>query len=299
MFFELTDSLTTAILYAMENQQQQSLLDATALTLIPAAGVSADEERFYTLPTWTSNDGFKMLESFVFSLGASAAKTELKDVLVAGRGVFRNFKNVLKAYPELERRWHFYKDKRLRQRLMEWYNALREAWGLEALGQDFDDYDELTKQDFTFVRYNPRRDADCVAAYARAVAVELEHDGSELAIAAATLWRGRFAGVALGQKDGFVCRALADEFVGCLLSAPCPSPAKETVVLTDFFVTQNYRGLGIARTLMALCISSLRERGIHWLIIADTTIPQQLDALITRMGFERQGLLLVADVTKL
>ena len=175
MIFELTDSLAQSMLYAMENQEQQFVLDASRALLVPADQASVDEETYYSLPHWDSHDGYNMLESFVFSLGASKAKSELKSALIAGRGVFRNFKHVLKAYPEVERRWHVYKDRQLRARLMEWYNALRESWGLEALSQDFDDYDDLTEQDFTFSAYNPSKDKDCVAEFSRAVAEELQN----------------------------------------------------------------------------------------------------------------------------
>ncbi|MCR5725295.1 MAG: GNAT family N-acetyltransferase [Treponema sp.] len=299
MIFDLTDSLAAAILYAMENQEERSVLDAEHALLVPAGSVAVDGEKVYSLPQWTSADGFKMLEDFVFSLGESAAKAELKAVLISGRGVFRNFKNVLKSFPEVERRWHVFKDMQLRSRLMEWYNALRESWGLEALAQDFDEYDDLTEQDFTFSTYDAARDADGVAYAAHAVAEELSKTyAGELGRAAADLFLACCSRVLPEQKSGLVCRSFTDDFAGCLLFAPCPSPAKETVVLTDFFVVQNYRGLGIARELMMHCLSQLKERGIHWFIIANTTIPQTLDSLIARMGFERKGTVLAADVTK-
>lgn len=300
MFFELTDSLAQSILYAMENQEQQYVLDAAhSLLVAESQGITVDEEAYYSLPSWNSSDGYNMLESFVFSLGESNAKSALKDVLVTGRGVFRNFKHVIKAYPEVERRWHRFKDKQLRARLMEWYNALRESWGLEALSQDFDEYDDLTEQDFTFSAYNAGKDKACIAEFSNAIAEELEQRlQGELGQAAATLWQQRYASVALEEKNGFVCRSLTDEFAGCILTASVPSSSKETVVITDFFVVQNYRGLGIARELLSLCLLRLKERGVHWCIIAETALPPILDSLVARMGFERKEFALVADITK-
>ena len=298
MVFELTDSLAQAILYAMENQEQQFALDAARSLLVLAQDCSVDEETYYSLPRWNSGDGYNVLESFVFSLGDSNAKTELKQVLISGRGVFRNFKNVLKSYPEIDRRWHVFKDKRLRARLMEWYNALRESWGLALLSQDFDEYDELTEQDFTFSAYNPDKDADCVVKQSRAIADELEKSlQSEVGQAAALVWQNHSATVPSHTKSGFVCRSLTEEFAGCILVSFCPSSAKKTVVITDFFVAQNYRSLGIARELLTLCFSRLKECGVQWCIV-DLTIPPQLDSLFARLGFERKGTISVADVTK-
>ncbi len=300
MVFELTDRLTSAILYAMENQDAQFALDAATGKLVDAHAVSVDEELVYSLPQWTSADGFKMLESFVFSLGESKAKLELKHVLIAGRGVFRNFKNVLSSYPEIDRRWHLYKNKLLYVRLFEWYNALRESWGLEALEQDFEEYDDLTEQDFTFGMYDSGKDAESVAQQAHVVADELtETYTGALGTAAADVFLRCSAFTLPEKKSGVVCRSLTEEFAGCLLYAPCPSSAENAVVVTDFFVVQNYRGLGIARELLQLSFLRLKQSGVQWFIIANTAIPPSLDSLVARMGFERKGIVLAADITKL
>ena len=135
---------------------------------------------------------------------------------------------------------------------------------------------------------------------ARAVADELEESFRDgLGRAAAALFLRQSAYAQTEAKSGLVCRAFNEEFAGCLLYAPCPSSAKDAVLVTDFFVDQNYRGLGIARELMKLCLSQVKESGVHWIIIANTTVPQSLDSLVTRMGFERKGTVLAADVTKL
>jgi GNAT superfamily N-acetyltransferase len=183
---------------------------------------------------------------------------------------------------------------------MEWYNALRESWGLEALEQDFEEYDDLTEQDFTFGTFDADSDAALVTKQAHAVAEELSKAYSGgLGLAMQTVFLQSSASAAATLKDGYLCRSLTNDFAGCLLYAPCPSSAKDTVILTDFFVAQNYRGLGIARELFQLSFLRLKQRGVHWFIIANTAIPPSLDSLVTRMGFERRGIVLVADITKL
>ena len=274
MVFDLTDSLAEAVLFAMENQEHDFVLDAASGMVISADEKSADEETVYTLPDWDSHDGYELLESFVSGLHAPQAKADLRNVLIAGRGVFRNFKNVIRQYPEVERKWHFYKAKQMRLRLMEWYNALRESWGLEALSDEIEEFDDLIEEDFVFRAYNPAQDKDCVALGADAVFTEFEKSAEgELGQAFAAMWRDSFA---QGRDEsGFVCRTLSDDFAGCLLISPFPSCATKTVQVTALFVNQNYRGLGIARALLLFCMTHVRERGIRWIII--TRIPQILE----------------------
>ncbi|MBD5427180.1 MAG: GNAT family N-acetyltransferase [Treponema sp.] len=296
MVFDLTDSIAQRIAFAMENQEADFVLDARSGSVVPAEEKSADEETVYTLPSWDSHDGYRVLESFVSGLHAQKAKQELKNVLIAGRGVFRNFKAVIKQYPEVERKWHFYKEKQMRFRLMEWYNALRESWGLEVLSEDFDDSDDLIEEDFVFRAYNPVQDKDCVALGADAVFAEYEKSAEgELGQAFAEL----FARSDFGTTEdtyGFVCRTLTDDFAGCLMVSPFPSCAKKTVIMTRFFVNQNYRGLGIARALLSFCLSQLREHGVRWFIMV--RVPQILEPTLIRFGFEKNDAGFVADLNK-
>lgn len=300
MVFELTDPLILSIERAMENQEQLFALDPSTKSLVPLQkGQSADEETLYSLPSWTSQDGFQMLENFVATVHLESARSELRKVLISGRGVFRNFKNVIREYPEVERRWHFFKDKQMRSRITDWYNALRGVWGLEALDQDFEEYDDLTEEDFTFSEYDPKKDADCIALNAGALTDEIRNRSKgELAQALAFLWKSQYQHIEPNQKRGFLCRSITSEFAGCLLVSPCPSSAKETVVVTDFFVAQNYRGLGIARELLSVCLPYLKEHGIRWCIISATMIPAILEPLVSRWGFRKTDSGYVADFTE-
>ncbi len=299
MVFELTDPLAEELIHAMENQDELYVLDAESGCVVPAAEKEADEENIYTLPSWSSEDGYKMLETFVSELHAPLARAELKEVLVSGRGVFRNFKNVLKSYPEVDRKFHFYKEKEMRARLYDWYNALRESWGLEKLEQEADEVGDLVHEDFVFRGYDPVQDKDCVALGASAVAEEFKTMWpGEVGQAVSVLWHRQCEYGSPAGVNGFVCRTLSDEFTGCILVSPCPSSAKKTVIVTSYFVLQNYRGLGIGGELISTCLSHLRERGIQWVIIADSIIPKTLEPLLTRMGFEQTGFGFAADLQR-
>ena len=65
-----------------------------------------------------------------------------------------NFRNTLKKYPEIDKRWHIFKHRTMSARINEWYNSLREIWGLEKLDQLSESDDALVHDDFSFEEYN-------------------------------------------------------------------------------------------------------------------------------------------------
>lgn len=300
MIFELTDSIAKEIAFYMENQESEFVFDTVSKKVLPLSAVdeSSDEENICSLPSWSSKDGFILLERFADGVRSKKLRAELKAVLANGRGVFRNFKIVLRKNPEIERRFYQFKEKEVHLRLMEWYNALREAWGLEKLAEEADEPESLLHEDFTFRAYNPLKDGDCIARGADAVADEiLEDNPGELGKALAELWRRRFGAFDAENAGGFVCRTLSDDFAGCLLFSECVSSTKKAVALAACFVAQNYRGLGIAKELFSLCFSELRIRGVQWFIIADSAIPQGMEPmLIDRFGCKNAGTCFVAPL---
>ena len=135
MTFELTVKLTDEILKALENQEEEFLIDAKNGCLIKKNqnGFTADEENYYKIPEWTSAEGYKIRDEFTQNLHSPAVQDELLDILQSGRGVFKNFKNTLKKYPEVDRKWHIFKNRIMKFYINDWYNELRELWGLEKL----------------------------------------------------------------------------------------------------------------------------------------------------------------------
>ncbi len=312
MIFELTDSISKEILFAMENQNSECFFDANKKAVISYDSlekeipltdteINSKVENIYSLPSWSSNDGYNLLEKFTFNLHSEKIQSELKKVLANGRGVFRNFKNVLKNYPEVYRRFEVFKKKEMQLRLMEWYNTLRESWGLEKLEQDIqsDENDDLLREDFIFRQFDYNQDKNQIDKDSSVIAEELnKQNPGELGQAIAQIWLRQYELWMSNSVNGFVCRTLSNEFAGCLLYSTYPSCAKETVSLSVCFVNQNYRGLGIAKELFTLCFSYLKKRGIHWFIIAGMAIPQILEPMISQLGFEKKGTLFVADLLR-
>ena len=282
----------------MEDQNENLALDASNLSFVSAE--SADEENIYTLPFWGGENGYRLLEDFTSGLKNEKVYSSLRKILTEGRGVFRNFKNELKKYPEIEHGFYIYKENAMKVIVMDWYNALRESWGLEKLDYDIEEYQDLVLEDFIFDEYNYTRDNNCIA---EIVSAEAERLGEELpvefSLQAKDLWLSQFADISGDSVNGFVCRTLSEEFAGCILFSLCPSPSTASAKLTGLVVAENYRGLGIAKELVEKCISSLRAKGISWLLIAANFIPLILEPLFDRLGFKKMGNVYAADLTKL
>ena len=293
MTFDLTGALADAIADALENQERRFVVDAEKGALADAVSVKPDEVRYYALPEWDSAAGFKLREAFVAHLHAPLVRAELQDVLHSGRGVFRNFKSVLKRFPEAEKKWHRFKNKKLYEYIGGWYNGLREIWGLEKLDHIVEENGDLIHDDFTFQEYDSARDRDCIlnSASARDFCGGLSGsiDSDEIANAVSELWRQLFSYGESVHQSGFVCRALNGDFAGCITTASASSRIETTVVLTSFFVPESYRELGIGSELFSLCLADLQKRGKRYVVTANTIIPDSLVALFERNGFQKTG----------
>ena len=270
MTFELGDGLLDEIIYSMEDQDLEQVIDAAEGHVLPVGdglgeGVGPDEldddteDRYYRLPEWTSGDGFELLRDFTNGLHSPLAREDLRRAMQGGRGVFRRFKDVLRSYPEVERKFFVFKENRMKARVVEWFNGLRESWGMERLAfsesDALEETEELVLNDFMFREYDSGKDGDDTGRGSDFVAEEYARQFSfELGGAVAEQWRRLSSAREAGEKFGFVCRSHSDEFTGCLLFSFCPPSAKTAVVLTDFFVLQDYRGLGIGEELLAKCL---------------------------------------------
>lgn len=295
MTFELTDSLIDDILFSMENQDAKWQVRAPDGALVNAEDISgkskAQSEEYYDIPEWTSADGYNLMETFTNSIRMPRAREDLRRILQAGRGVFRNFKTTVKLYPQIERKWYLFKNESMKKRVVEWYNTLRDSWGLEQLEYNpREETEDLVQTDFVFSEYNPQKDGGDIRTIASFLAKDYEAQFDPLLAQAVTdIWQNLSHFSAAEAKLGFVCRSQTDEFIGCLLVSFCPSSAKKAVMLTDFFVLPNFRGMGIAEALLQKCKPYLEQRGIQWILLANATIPDFMQPLLQRFGFEQQG----------
>ena len=159
MKFELDEILIDDILFHMENQMGSFLLDCRECYVVNTDNPEfeaaedidyTDTERFIALPEWGPQDGFRLMEKFTATLKNPVARFELSEALNQKKGVFRAFKRTIEQYPEVESIWFSYKEHKMKNVVINWYNSLREEWGLEPLGIEHEDTSMLILEDFVF-----------------------------------------------------------------------------------------------------------------------------------------------------
>lgn len=252
--FELEPGLVDELIYGMENQDGLFVLDTQTMQVLPDDEVepeAADEEgRIVPLPEWRPVDGFRLMEGFAASLRNPLFREELRVILQSGRGVFRQFKDAVRQRPDMERLWFSWKQREMRRRIHEWYNNLREVWGLAPLAwEDNPEQDtaDLVLWDFEFRELRPEECADFARldrqffdeAYAGLAGPELDR-------LYARLRRGQPLPPAEGGGQVTGVFAPGGELVGFMWC--CLGPDWAELMLIG--VWPEYRGLGMARTLI-------------------------------------------------
>lgn len=244
MRFELDKILTDEILFYMENQDGEFLLDARESKVIKIDKYNQDgghdfedESRYITLPKWDSNDGFRLMEKFAVEFKNPVVRHELSAALNSKRGVFRSFKNVLEQYPEAEKMWHNFKNRKMKEDVFAWYNALREEWGLEPVGGEPEDISSIILEDFIF-REGKECDIPNVSALHKLCIDELKEKTFILETKSQINLSGCIclaAETANGEFCGYICAVKNEPYLQ----------------ITRLEVKPEYRGMGIGKTLLA------------------------------------------------
>jgi len=249
MQFELTGALIDDILFAMEDQMGEFMLDtvegvvaggADGLDFLDEDPDDDEEsgERYIDLPKWDSSDGFRLMEHFAAGLRNPIVREELSSALGLGRGDFRAFKDTLSRHPEIEKLWFVFKDQEMKNEIVRWYNGLREEWGLEKIGIEPDETGDLVFEDF---RIRPFRKEDVFQAE------ELHRQCLE---------ENKDSKIDSGLS--FSLEGLAAESMGGELAGYISWENKENIVFIQRLeVKAEFRGLGIGETLLVKFIESL------------------------------------------
>ena len=273
MQFELTEALIDDILFSMEDQMGEFMLDT--VEGVVAGGVDgpdfSDEDlddddgeggdRYIDLPEWDSADGFRLMERFAAGFRNPIVREELTSALSLGRGVFRAFKDTLGRHPEAEKLWFAYKDKEMKREIIRWYNGLREEWGIEKIGLEPEDTDDLVLEDF---RFRPFRKEDIFMAEElhRRYTEEAKNKliGEETALSAngiadVIIKEAQTLRTISGSsfEQGLVVESGSEEFAGYI------SGLKRGAVfyIQNLEVKDKFRGLGLGEALLVKFLESL------------------------------------------
>jgi len=247
------------ILFHMEDQHGDFLLDTCEGMVLPMDDLDLDDDsdnRYISLPEWGPTDGFRLMERFTAGLRNAPVREGLSAALDRGRGVFRAFKDTLARHPETEKLWFAYKDAEMKREVIDWYNALRESWGLELIGEEPEDIVGLTLEDFRF-RKGTLADVAQVEDLHKACMEEYRNapDGKGATgeiLAAMGEWV--FPG-----DISFVAETAGGDFAG-YVCATCSLDACLRVCAVE--VHGEYRGLGLGKSLVARLLEQADDRGI-------------------------------------
>ena len=298
MYFELDAELVDQIIFAMENQSEEFLFDTAERLVVPVeemeneSGEEKDEaeprggpDRYIDIPEWNSFLGFQLMERFVGTLNNPVYRSALKDALQSGRGVFRNFKNVLKEKREIERLWFQFKEKEMRREVAEWYECLRESWGLEELEADLEAVEEtegLVLEDFTLSADPGGREW---------VLKELDRQGylethaESLRERSLTAYAGERGLLPPLESPASVVRIAEDpsgEIVGFAWGV---KEGGDRGRIVQLFVVPEMRGLGIASVLLEAELAAFKEEGIEEAAVALSGPGMSFAGHCERQGF--------------
>ncbi len=275
--FDLSDAMTDDILFAMENQEYDFMIEAETGAIITMSDDAMDAG-FGSLetgtdliepPEWTSQDGFALMDSFSAGVGDPIARAALSAALSRGRGVFKAFKKTMEAWPEIERRWFEYKRKSMVKRVAEWYDEARVARGLERLGPEPEEDEDLLEDDFLEEALSYFPEALVEYEYT-AMEREISEGGREgLVIAFAEAVGGAIAGIAVARKV-FV----ADSSFGKLVY---------------LFVAPEHRRLGLGRRLAEATRTWLAKDDTTRFVVDMAFVPSGFGLSMLAYGYEAFG----------
>ncbi len=297
MEFELTPEILDEITFAMEDQSSTFVFDAEEGRCRPADGSEefAGEGRYYPVPAWDSVHGFRLMERFVSRLRNPVAREELRGALSSGHGVFRSFKNILKTYPELERKWHRMKDEEMRRIVYDWYNTYRDAWGYERVGPEPEDTAEIVETDFSFRDYDEEDLApveELMDALRNEQAESLPADLFEAVLELDYAAQDPLS----GDETVLVAESADGELSGAAVSRTIPEDSLLCAQLCFIGVYPEFRGLGLGKELLDRTVEAWRRRGCRWLLLNSPIVPPEFAQSLTRLGFVNRGHLSVLDL---
>lgn len=279
-------------MFALEDQNTTYVLELHSGRLEDITSFQDDEipAGYVELPQWEPANGFRMMERFVAVVRNSALQRQLRSVLFSGKGVFKNFKNLLKSHPQGEKQWFSFREEEMTRYITQWYNQLREVYGLEQLGEEPEDNEELLQDDFILREYDAAKDEEKrILAINNFMSEQEAQWPGELGLVLSSLWQEKKAKGEQNHILSLMAETVGGDFAGCIEATLYPSYVKETVLLTSFFVLEQYRGLGMGKKLLEQAVQQLQKKGIRWIILADLIIPVFLQTCLARVGFVSSG----------
>lgn len=276
----LSDEFLYQIIFCMEDQSNTYCLDLVEgqLTQVEFVGDrrAEDPARFIELPAWRPSDGFRTMDKFVSSLRNPIYRERLREVLRGGKGVFRQFKDVLREQPALERLWYYFKDKEIRNVIYLWYERNDEAFRLSRLAiEPEDDAKELLQEDFT-VSSDLSQWVETIERLMDSFLLSMAEGGALSRLASCSvrdMWKE-----SEGNREGLVALTGGGLFAGCLVWSGVDDRTAQVVF---YYVEPEFRGLGLYKFLFDHMSRRLSRSGV-----LDVVVPLMGDGVVTESMFD-------------
>jgi ribosomal protein S18 acetylase RimI-like enzyme len=285
--FELCEKVVEQIVFAMEDQERDSVVDLETGEVLPSAGHSG--ELYAKPPVWSSREGFKLMEDFLASVRQPSARSSLSAALAQGRGVFKAFKAVLAENQELERAFRDFKIRAMRRTIGVWYDDLREAKGLERLGPEPDDTDELVLSDLDIGVLG----LDASRSYLLPLLQDAEDESLEsMPGPLAAFEIGRLRSEIEAAEDGLCALAYDGEggALGAALGFRMVMGERGFGRIVFLMVKSEFRRMGLGRTLLETLTKSFTKEGIPLVVLDSALLPPDFGPGLEGLGYKAYGL---------
>ena len=241
----LSEQVLSEIIYGMENQDTDYMLDIRTGTLFNPQGseeASPSADDLVSLPTWTSSDGYEVMVAFTNACKDKKLQERLSSELNSRqKGVFRRFRDVLAEDKDNLNQWYDFKDRRMKSYIRSWYRNLFSR-GVDGLEEGDDAVEGELLSDFEVCRLETL-DGYCCSL----LSTVCEGNPVRKKILDAFCAKEAF----VVKKDGCPCGAIIYETVG------------EQVCILCYQVDEEYREMGLFSLMFDLFNREMNRKGIR------------------------------------
>lgn len=294
--FELNTELIEQIIFAMENQKEKFYLDSYVPTVITSESLGNIKGKAYELPSWEPSDGYRLMEQFVLTLRNPVYREHLSSILHCGSGVFRKYKDALNQRPDIEKKWFSFKEKTMKERVLEWYNALRLEWGLDQWDLDFNGEYSPVLTDFSILEAKGEN-LDSISQMDKDAFREIYSSfPTDYIDDLFRRHRDGFDPEITDESKIYMAESPDGDMVGFLwLTSEVLEAGTVLSRIRQIYVIPEFRGLGLAEKMKEMALSDKWLKNSH---IIELDVPAGADFLvnsISALGFERSGVLMIYD----
>lgn len=286
---QLSDEFIYQIVFCMEDQSQIYLLDLKTGNTVQKSLLKGRErecpEQYMELPSWRPSDGFRVMEKFVASLRNPIFREKLHDALARGKKVFREFKNVLKEEPAVERLWFYYKEKEIKQVIYSWYEQQSEVLYLKSLSEPGDSMTDLILSDFILTEDWKRWQEHIEEIGKERIEREFSSLGSPLSELLSAEYESSWESIDESWLV-VILESPKGEFAGFIGAKPVTVPSGAVVYkVRHLYVEPQFRGLGIFTYLADTLCSRAEQMGASRVVIELSGKAAVLSNTLEQRGF--------------